>query len=190
MWWSWAAFFATASGVALGIPAGYFLNRWIEARRSREERNADIERLSVALLAVRADVERNQAALSELARFATRSELPIGINLDVAAWEMVKLDIQRLVPGHERVLIALYFEDIHQISDLIALLIDHSVGVNSAVANSRQMAEPLRTLIERRASAAIVKGAAIFEAIEIASDGKVLIGDIHGPSPETGWAPV
>jgi hypothetical protein len=90
---------------------------------------------------------------------AATGVLPVGSTLDTATWEMVGPDVQRLFSSVvDWVPLALYFEDVTQIASLTSMLVEHSVGVNTAMANSRGFVDSLRKLIGQRSKLAIEKG--------------------------------
>jgi hypothetical protein len=176
--WSWAAFWATAAGVALGIPAGLLLDWLVKRPAAARSRRTDDRRRSETLPAIMVAIDTNRNAMARLEGIVDDQSVPVSSNLETASWEMVKADAQKLLGVDFRVPAALYFEDVRQLEVLLGMLADHSFGVNSAVGNSRRLAGELRVLVVQRAKTAKEKGDSLRGRLEVRGDAIIV-----GPSP-------
>jgi hypothetical protein len=158
--WStfWPAFIATASGVILGIPAGFLLNTLIGSFNGRKAREVEATRLSDTLLAIAVSLDVNEAAFARLQR-RSPTAVVLSHGFDLATWDMTKTDFQKLVkPNDFRIPLAQYFEDVRQVLEILNELNRFSVGVNSALESAPGIRNAISELLQKRIPLAIEKG--------------------------------
>jgi hypothetical protein len=195
--WDWAAFnaewVAALVAVALGIPAGLFINRQLESRMKRAERDRLREHQLAVLRAIKDEIDENQSLMDELEGELKQNQDAVptyGLRTDL--WHAVSRDVVGAISSEELIgdLSRLYFQYEHLQRKLNAqfeigmrpavtmamaplgkrvehLIRDDIVGtVLAQIPNVRGLASHVLSLLEREISSL---------AAESGSKGKVLL---------------
>lgn len=145
-------FLATLAGVALGIPAGLLIERLSHGQAERQKQHAAQAELQNALQILRESVERNRAALEELATVLEAGWVRPDTDLSVASWVATQRDVLSGLGDNTamRAALASFFEGIERLIALNRLLVDQNTGVNLAIPRSKDVAGQIREEMKRR----------------------------------------
>ena len=138
--WDWAAFnaewVAALVAVTLGIPAGLLINRQLESRMKRAERDRLREHQLAVLRVIKDEIEQNQSLIDELEGELNQNQDVVptyGLRTDL--WHAVSRDVVAAISSEEliRDLSRLYFQYEHLQRKLNA---QFEIGMRPAVTMS------------------------------------------------------